>query len=1081
MAVYGISRYGPPTLYGPDRPTTVNPGGPPLPLINSAYLIDPFVAAPVDYQTILLTWTQPDQTTNTPMNEFRLLSNRYGFPVDENDGLIILDETTSPQPPNFIDQNTIPGTMHYYGFFILGEDTAGTPLWIRAGFTACLMPVNDGSGPLFLSLLPEYIQDLNNFELTASNTSQSLVAAPVVPASSFFINSPYPFPVQVTLSGGNVTDVTVDGIDLGVVSQFWVASNGQVTLTYTAPPTWTWANVPAGGLNPYIQSFLNIAGWGQDYLQTQYDFTFQTLNKPMNMPLDQLVQLAGELGMPFTSEMPAFFMRKAVLNWANVMQQRGSLPGITEHIELLSGFGADIQVSRNIMLENDQSAPTDPRFPAFDASTPYHEGERVTFPTYNQWSDSLTYIDGNAVDFNGVYYQFSGTSTTEVPPIINGTLSPGWAVIQGPFNYTCLEAITTLPATAPSGTIDSNATWQFLFDVDDFFPAWVSGTAYTAGTRVSFTSNGLIYDFLCLQANTASTANEPTPGMANAFWEPVFERLMLNQPNLYQGGTVNTWEPVLPASLSTQPVTETLINGIGNANPNNESNDFTHNTFRLYNRSGSVQTQWIRSVIRQTSDFTNTTLNVNGVPDPQLIIENAIPVPSINSTDEWSPDIRYATGSVVSFAGLPYMALRASTGAQPPGVGVPLNQNVTFTTSITPWTAAFGNASSTIGLSTTEGFQGTTSLELIPNGTSTFIGAQSELIDIQPGGSYSASAFALITTTRSLSPGVGLLFFDIGGTEVGSFFSGTQATVGTFTLLTAHGTAPLNAVTARVILQIGGTQPVGDTVFYDLAELTCNATPEWTPLGRNQGIPLMISAQTSQSLSTEAAETFAITPFVEWYDNWGNFISRVFARTPTAGTPGTPTNYVFDGFDTGPGTFIQGRITDAGGEQWDTQTGTFLINGEGEAFPAVAGTQSIATVLAPTSTTQALTFTQPPPSGLDTALVFWWQSETKYWHAGMSGLWFNNGGTFTEAAAYSTACGVNDRVYVVTNNSGATVTMPNGAGTLASPGIAVFRNVISSAGQIAKVSGDPPFGTTIPSAMVPTGSTAQAGIASEAV
>jgi hypothetical protein len=897
------------------------PGGAPIPLISNAYLLSTFTAAAADYASILVTWSPVDTTTSTPMNEFRLLSNRYGFSVDENDGDVLLDVTSSP-PTSFLDQNVIPGAMHYYSFYILGVDTVGQPMWIRAGFTACLMPVNHSSGANLLSLLPEYARDLSDTELTQSNTTPQTVSAPPVPASGGPVTSPYSFPVQVTLTGAGVIDVVVDGIDLGMTDQFWVAGQGSVVVTYTGSITWSWVNVPVGNINPFLQQFLNVGGWTMDYLQTQYDFIFNSLNNPLTMPLDNLAQLAGELGMPFQAEIPAIAMRKAAANWSVVMKQRGSLAGIAEHISLLTGYTADVQLSPNIMLENDQSAPANPTYEPWSPSTPYMLAERVIFPTYNEWSDSETYVSGNAVDYNGVYYQFtsgSGATTTEVPPSINGTLQSGWAIIQGPFIYQCIAAITSLPGVQPSGTEDSNSTWQLVFDVNNGVTMYSPTTAYTVGQRVGLNDN----EYQCIAAAAAGDA--PT-GVAssNEFWEPVFDTLWI--PGLI-GGT-NTWELVYDtqtgsASAAIGSQAYSLVEGVGVHNPLNFDNDFTSKTIRGYNLSGTTQDVWVRSVSRQDSDLPVASLNGNLVPDPQLVVENGIPVPQPGPA--WVPDTRYGTGDVVTFDNLNYQALRASTG-------------------ITP---------------------GTT-------------------------------------------------------------------------------------------------------------------TAEWGLLGPDLAIPLMISAYTSQNMSVDANETFRITPFVEWYDAWGNFIARVFSRTTTAGTAGVPNNYVYDGFATDPVTSLAGRVTDAGDETWSVPEGGWTLNGDGSVYPAASGS-SLAVVTVPSSATQAVTFTGTPSTGTDTGLVFWHQSATSYWHAGMHGLFFNNGGTFTEASAYTSACAVGDRLYVITNNSGSAITMPNSAGTLASPGVAVFRNVIGTHSSSTGNGLVALFDSSVPSAMVPTGSTSQSGIAQEAV
>ena len=759
------------------------PGSTLLPLINDAYLIDPFVATPIDYQSVRLTWKGPDPTTNTPMTGFRLLANRYGFPVDENDGTILMDTTSLPGQ-QFVDQSAVPGALTYYGFYINGQETfdeagvltPGPDVWIRAGFTACLLPVNHGYGAKLLSWLPDYFQAWDDSELTTDNAG-----------------------------------------------------------------------------NPFLIQFLDVAGWSLDYLKTQYDFLFDNQNDAIKMSFSDLSALAGQLGVPFPAEIPAYFARKAVENWATVMRERGSLQGITDHLSLLSGFGADIQLSRNIMLENDQSLPLSPVFPPFDASKPYKVGEIVSWPVYPEWVVSQPYVVNNFVVYNGVNYQCIAVNGQGIPP--TGALTSGtfWTIASGPFLYQCKVAITSLPAApppaAPSAGLTPNPSdtnWQLFYDTD------------------------------------ATQSHLVIPGLV---------------------GGLNTWEVLTATTGSTTPnlaapAAGSLVEGLGIHNPSSFNNDFSQNTIRVYNKSGSTKDSWLRSVSRQAADITNGLT----VPDPQLVVEHGIPVPQTSlEVSEWNATTRYGTGSVVLFSGRNYLALRASTGETPPSSG---------------------------------------------------------------------------------------------------------------------------------------------------------STTEWQPLGTDSRIPLMISAQTSQNWSEATVEQFAITPFVEWYDNWGNLITRVFSRTLS--------NYTYDSFAASFGTVLLGKETDTADQAWTVPEGGWKLDGHGNAYPSTSGTDSIALVVAASSATQAVTFSESPQTGKDTGLVFWYQSSTQYWHAGMQGLWYNNAGTWTELATYATPFEPGDRIYVVTNR--------------VTPAITIFRNSLSTP---VTYSGTP---GTIPGGMVPSsGATVHSGIASEAI
>ena len=258
MAVYGISLLGEDT-FGLSLPP--------------AYLVDPMSAASIDYGSIRVQWRQPSGI----MFRYRLLTNRYGYPVNENDGTIIYDSVTYPGS-SYLDQNVIPGTYHYYAFYVMVD--VSDNIWIRSGLTACLAIENWDSAGTMLSLIPECMK--------------------INPATGDDLTSD---------SAGNI----------------------------------------------YLLSFLNVLGWGMDYLKTQYNYLNNYLNDPLFIPLSDLWNMASEMGLSFSANMPAYTVRKAVLNWAHVSQERGTLLGITNEITLRTGWGADVQIGPNIVLEDDQA------------------------------------------------------------------------------------------------------------------------------------------------------------------------------------------------------------------------------------------------------------------------------------------------------------------------------------------------------------------------------------------------------------------------------------------------------------------------------------------------------------------------------------------------------------------------------------------------------------------------------------------------------------------------------------------------------------------------------------------------------
>lgn len=156
MAIYGISlygrdKYGPFTTAGSNLidPTIPNNPGPafdnPSNLIV-AYDVSPFVADPKNYSTIALSWTSPKGS----WEEFRLIKNWNGFPVNENDGQILLDSTSSST--GYVDNGVKAGQWHYYAIWVKGND--GT--WSRSAVACTLMLSDYGFGDTLFNNLPEY-------------------------------------------------------------------------------------------------------------------------------------------------------------------------------------------------------------------------------------------------------------------------------------------------------------------------------------------------------------------------------------------------------------------------------------------------------------------------------------------------------------------------------------------------------------------------------------------------------------------------------------------------------------------------------------------------------------------------------------------------------------------------------------------------------------------------------------------------------------------------------------------------------------------------------------------------------------
>ncbi len=69
------------------------------------------------------------------------------------------------------------------------------------------------------------------------------LTSPAVPLSTVALVNPFPFRVQVAVSGGTITVIKLDGVDIGTANfngPYTVATGGSIAITYSAPPTWKW-------------------------------------------------------------------------------------------------------------------------------------------------------------------------------------------------------------------------------------------------------------------------------------------------------------------------------------------------------------------------------------------------------------------------------------------------------------------------------------------------------------------------------------------------------------------------------------------------------------------------------------------------------------------------------------------------------------------------------------------------------------------------------------------------------------------------------------------------------------------------
>jgi hypothetical protein len=596
-SIYGKDHYGtvyyggewyillPPAVPPPIPPGapagTTPPSGPfaPLPppassstpgllgtLVPSGYSVAPLIAEAVDYETLFVSWAQP----TGPFLDFRLVRNRYGFPVDENDGITLLDSGGSGYPGNnYMDSDVIPGTMHYYGIYILVQ--VGTAqVWYRAGLTAVLAVANyDSSDLMLLQRIPEYYQigDLSN-------------------------------PLELT------TDF------LG---------------------------------NTYLQQFMQVFGWGLDYLKTQLALA-ANVNNTSVIPVNWLSSLAGTVGFPYYPEIDAATMRDAVGNQAALVASRGTLSGIEDIVTQLTGWSTDIRPGINMMLEDDQAGYVDPDYPTWNPNVSYDMYEIVA------WGP------GGAADY--FYQSIAGGNLGNIPPT-SETSNSYWTnvyysataanvVVNGPVPQQIVLGASGVPAL----NINTTGVYVQVGGTDGNTQIWVNG-------MLSPLASGTVF----VPANGTITL---TYGTAPTTFNTTFPTL-LNSTT----GWLNTWEPLIDGlnQYGYPDNAAALVERVGILTPP-AVGIYTQNGLGLTNNSGATSSIELRSVSRSYADI-EAGLQY---PSRGQVIGDGIPVPFTLPRQAWYSYVEYFPGQVVSYEGMPYLALKASTGITPPTNGVPSNE-----------------------------------------------------------------------------------------------------------------------------------------------------------------------------------------------------------------------------------------------------------------------------------------------------------------------------------------------------------------------------------------------------------------------
>jgi len=158
MARYGLDYYSskdfPLSYYGPDSPIS--------------FVAEDFNAQSVGYGELNLTWITPTGA----WAKLKIVKNKYGYPINVNDGQTIFDTTRGNDPQFYIDINkpTEP-KVFYYSLFVF-ETTQLS--WVLAGRTTGLSVYNYGTRTRLYDYVPDVMKLVSPYSAGSGTDNKDL-------------------------------------------------------------------------------------------------------------------------------------------------------------------------------------------------------------------------------------------------------------------------------------------------------------------------------------------------------------------------------------------------------------------------------------------------------------------------------------------------------------------------------------------------------------------------------------------------------------------------------------------------------------------------------------------------------------------------------------------------------------------------------------------------------------------------------------------------------------------------------------------------------------------------------------------
>lgn len=159
-------------------------------------------------------------------------------------------------------------------------------------------------------------------------------STPSVPASTTPVTNTSPLPATVVVTGGTVSNVSVNGVTAGTGDGTYVVPSGQtIAVTYSAAPTWTWTLGSASGAQAYLQvtgfTGTSVTATVQQSADNSTWITLAAFNAVTAAPAWQRVTTAAPQTFTATNASPAVFTvpGSAPANGTPVALSGPGLPG----------------------------------------------------------------------------------------------------------------------------------------------------------------------------------------------------------------------------------------------------------------------------------------------------------------------------------------------------------------------------------------------------------------------------------------------------------------------------------------------------------------------------------------------------------------------------------------------------------------------------------------------------------------------------------------------------------------------------------------------------------------------------------